>query len=254
MLPIFTSLWTAFMTASLLVVISRKVANAAPPPEKPEPVFPPPQLPMPLPEPATPAVPIRPPTGAVTPENVSLDLPQYPPGSAEQIALFRLAARQVGLPEAWASDPGLINILCRESGGWVGIPNYCYSAPPSDAYHYPTETLRVSNCGGVGTRSFTNAQRKYWPVIWEYLRAGKYTVHCKAAGSTGLWCSASGLGQMTLTNINNMNYYPGATAAERRQGIGHALPEAIGMLRYIKDRYGTPAKAWAQYGVGHEGY
>ena len=32
------------------------------------------------------------------------------------------------------------------------------------------------------------------------------------------------------------------------------LKEAIGMLRYIRQRYGTPENAWAQYGKGHEGY
>jgi SLT domain-containing protein len=31
------------------------------------------------------------------------------------------------------------------------------------------------------------------------------------------------------------------------QGIGIPIEEAVGMLRYIDDRYGTPDQAWAYW-------
>lgn len=59
--------------------------------------------------------------------------------------------------------------------------------------------------------------------------------------------SATGLGQLLLRNVDV--YYPAG-----RAGIGVPLQEAAGMLAYIKDRYGNPENAWAQYNKRHEGY
>jgi len=63
-------------------------------------------------------------------------------------------------------------------------------------------------------------------------------------GSTS---SATGIGQMLQTNVDK--YYPSG-----RDGIGDPMEEMIGMLKYIKARYGTPEKAWKQYNTVHEGY
>lgn len=59
--------------------------------------------------------------------------------------------------------------------------------------------------------------------------------------------TATGLGQLLLANVDA--HYPSG-----RKGIGEPLEEAIGMLRYIKERYGTPDAAWARYNRNHEGY
>jgi hypothetical protein len=135
----------------------------------------------------------------------------FRPNSPEAVELFRQAAQAAGLPEAWASAPGLHHILRRESGGIVGRPNYTYGARAKD----PAQ----------------------WPSVHSELRAG-----VKSAKS-----SATGLGQLILANVDA--FYPGG-----RAGIGDALSEAVGMLRYIHSRYGTPDNAWARYGKTHEGY
>jgi hypothetical protein len=140
------------------------------------------------------------------------DGPQrFVPGSTEQIRLFEEAALLAGLPTQWARSPGLINILKRESDGWVGRPNYTY-----------------------GTRA---RDKSRWGEVWDELRRG-----IKATRS-----SATGLGQLILENVDK--YYPSG-----RAGIGSALDEAQGMLRYIQARYGTPERAWELYGKLFEGY
>lgn len=53
--------------------------------------------------------------------------------------------------------------------------------------------------------------------------------------------TASWLGQLLLSNVDK--YYP-----DGRRGIWDALNEAVGMLRYIQDRYGNPDIAWSVYG------
>lgn len=137
---------------------------------------------------------------------------QYVPGSREQISLFQRAAQLVGLPVAWASSPGLIQLLSHESGGWVGRPNYTFGA-------------RASN-------------RALWGSVIAELRQGVVTAKA----------SASGLGQLLLANVER--FYPSG-----RKGIGVAVEEAAGMLRYIASRYGTPDAAWAKRGSGeYHGY
>jgi hypothetical protein len=112
-------------------------------------------------------------------------LSRYPPGSAEQVALFHAAAKKSGLPVEWARSPALANIIRRESDGRVGLQN-----PKS---------------------------------------------------------SASGIGQLINENIDR--FYPSG-----RAGKGVPIEEAIGMLKYIKSRYGTPERAWELYGKLFRGY
>lgn len=135
----------------------------------------------------------------------------YPPNSPEAVALFREAARVAGVPESWASSPGLHNILRRESNGKVGVPNYTYGARARD----PSR----------------------WGEVHNELRNGRITARS----------SATGLGQLLLNNVER--YYP-----DGRRGIGNPVSEAAGMLSYIKDRYGSPERAWQLYGTRHEGY
>jgi len=98
----------------------------------------------------------------------------YPPGSPQQVALFREAARVAGVPESWAESPGLQNILRRESNGQVGRPNYTY-----------------------GSRARDPSQ---WASIHDELKNGNITARS----------SATGLGQLLLSNVDR--YYPNGRA------------------------------------------
>ena len=129
----------------------------------------------------------------------------YKPGSDAQIALFQQAAVVAGVPAAWASDPDFIKIYGEEDGGWVGRPNY--------------EFGKVAN----------TSHADEWPALWADWRANLWPA---------VKSHATGLGQVQPDNIKA--YYPQGLA-----GIGDPLNEAVGMLRYIKHRYGDPTKAQA---------
>jgi len=145
---------------------------------------------------------------------------QYKPFSPEAIELFTLAAKCYGLPESWGKSHGLHSILDRESKGKVGIPNYT-----------------IKNKKGHLAQKHPNS----WKDIHQEIKNGSW-VKGKRAKS-----SATGLGQLLLDNV--IKHYPLGV-----QGIGKPLAEAMGMLNYIKDRYGNPEIAWANYGKNHEGY
>lgn len=157
---------------------------------------------------------------------LDLDREVYPARSPEAVALFEEAARVAKLPLWWARSEGLHNVLARESGGWVGRPNFTYNTP----------TVQ---------RSLAE-NRAYWPAIHAELKRGKITAVS----------SATGLGQLLLRNVKK--YYPG-----REKGIGDPLSEAVGMLRYIRyetlkdgrtPKHGDPDRAWANYNRYHQGY
>lgn len=130
---------------------------------------------------------------------------KYAPNSDELRELLRAAAAQAGLPEAWANDPATHELIRRESGGWVGRPNYTIP----------------------GASDHTK-----WPDIWAKLRAG---VAIPGASD------AAGLGQLLPSNMD-------AFAPSGRRGFGVPLEEAIGFLRYVSDRYGSPAVALSMHG------
>ncbi|MBI4821628.1 MAG: hypothetical protein HY791_35530 [Deltaproteobacteria bacterium] len=125
--------------------------------------------------------------------------------------------------------------LFREAARLAEVPERWAS---SRALH---NILRRESAGIVGRPNYTYGARATnqarWPAIHEELRRGVISAHS----------SATGLGQLLLSNVDR--YYP-----KGRAGIGDALQEAAGMLRYIKDRYSSPERAWAQYGARHEGY
>lgn len=104
------------------------------------------------------------------PTPVTGDFPKYTPGSPEQVALFKEAAKLAGVPESWASSKSLQKLLSAESGGQVGVPNYTYGDRAKD----PAE----------------------WGKIHEELRDGKITAKS----------SATGLGQLLAKNVDK--YYP----------------------------------------------
>ncbi len=137
-----------------------------------------------------------------TPRDVDFDAKRYVPGSDEQIALFTNAAEVAGVPVSWGSDPNMVELLRRESNGWVGIPNYQYKIPRKEKHR--------------------------WPEVWADLRAGNEPSHS----------SATGLGQLQHFNVDK--FYP-----DGRDGIGDPLNEAVGMLRYVEKRYGSPSEAIA---------
>lgn len=152
----------------------------------------------------------------------------YPPRSAKAYELFTAAAKTAGLPTEWGKAEGLHNILAKESGGYVGRPNYQFGA--------------LANIKA----------QKDWPIVWRAIQADTWRgilAEPFRSGDRGKQSSATGLGQLTVTNIKTGKYYPSGV-----KGIGIPLEEAIGMLMYIKDRYGSPENAWAKYGKGQEGY
>ena len=134
-----------------------------------------------------------------------LKMKRFIPGSRDAQILFTYAAKAAGLPEGWGTDAGLHYILSRESAGIVGRLNY--TIPKS---YTPEQFKRIS-------------------------------LERKNNNPLGVTSTASGLGQMLLSNVDK--YYP-----DGRAGIGDALSEAVGMLRYIHDRYGSVEVARSVYG------
>lgn len=111
------------------------------------------------------------------------------------------------------------------SKSWASDPNFI-------------SLLKRESAGVVGIPNYQyGKQRKdpnNWPKIWADLRNGIRPPHS----------SATGLGQMILDNVDAL--YPNG-----RKGIGVPLDEAVGMLKYVKKRYGTPAEAWAFWKAHH---
>jgi hypothetical protein len=100
------------------------------------------------------------------------------------------------------------------------------------------QLLKKESAGVVGIPNYQYGARKkdtsQWPTVWKELREGKMPDHS----------SATGLGQMIVSNVDAL--YP-----HKRDGIGVAMDEAVGMLRYVKKRYGTPEAAWAFWQAHH---
>ena len=145
-------------------------------------------------------------------------VPYFKPGSDAFKNLFRQAAEHARLPPEWADSDALAQLVDAESKGFVGVPNYLWN-----------------KLYGVGFSSGKNAAA--WPAYWARWRKGDFPAVGAAPGFTS---RASGLGQLQPSNM--LVYYPSGYA-----GIGVPMEEAIGMLRYIADRFGDPEAAWAHH-------
>jgi hypothetical protein len=131
---------------------------------------------------------------------------KFTPWSKECQQLFTCAAVFAWLPSEWGTNESLHRILSNESAGIVGRVNY---------------KLVERWIDGLGLKRI--AQENTW-LDWSSIAGKAWVV------STAVW-----LGQLTLSNEK---YLP-----HGRDSIGVPLEEAIGMLRYIKDRYGSPEVA-----------
>lgn len=168
-----------------------------------------------------------PPTGTAQPGNTPPVNPADRGRTVGDTTVPRQQTYAPGSPEARA--------LFTEAARLAGLPPEWGN---SEALH---NILRRESGGQVGRPNYTYGARARDPAQWgsvhEELRNGNITARS----------SATGLGQLLLSNVDK--YYPNG-----RAGIGDPLQEAAGMLRYIKDRYGTPENAWRLYGTRHEGY
>ena len=146
----------------------------------------------------------------------------YKPYAAETYALFEEAAFIAGVDPAWARSDALHKILQLESGGRVGIPNY---------------TFGRGNAGKLFGTDIKNRPEN-WSKVHDEIKKGFYRDERgkrKYVGQVGV-SSATGLGQ--LTGASAEIFYPSGI-----QGIGDPLEEAVGMLRYIAQRRGSPEEA-----------
>jgi len=151
---------------------------------------------------------------------------RYVPGSEKAKELFRYAAVTAGLPVEWGDSEDLHYILKNESGGWVGRPNYKFNL--------------------LFGKDFNSGSRvSEWHKAWEIIRLDENLAQAKAR-HPNFTSRASGLGQLQPEHIKN--YYP-----DKFQGVGDPVNEAVGMLRYIAKRYGSPAVARSVYGKGGKG-
>gem|GEM_PF-1313816 len=134
---------------------------------------------------------------------------EFVPGSLEAKQLFQAAcqASGLGVAEEWWNNDKLHTLLRKESAGKVGCLNY---------------TMRGKN--SISEEDFRNR-----------------AINSTRKNPTQYASTASGLGQMILTNVDT--YYPNG-----RRGIGDPLQEAVGLIRYIYDRYGDPTTACDMHG------
>lgn len=120
--------------------------------------------------------------------------------------------------------------LFTEASRVAGHPEAWGSLPD---LHY---ILMKESAGKVGIPNYTfgkgiKNQPEKWPEIWQRLRTGE------------IWTksTATGLGQLLTSNVKK--FYP-----DGLKGIGDPLNEAVGMVRYIASRYGSPSVARSVYG------
>lgn len=170
----------------------------------------------------------------------------YKPGGEGQALLFEEAIRVANaspnhdgktfkIPLWWARDPDLVWLLNRESKGRVGIPNFQLAS-----WLYP-------NLSKSEAQKKMKATPSDWPKVWNLFRQhsdkkSKEIIN-QVIDIPGVKSTAVGLGQATLPVVRSN--YPSKEA-----GIGDALEEAVGMVRYISRVYRSPSRARYCYEPG----
>ena len=161
----------------------------------------------------------------------------YDPGSPELTVLLLEALAFPGfhgpLPSEWAFLDSTHEIISKESGGKVGVPNYTYD------YLVGRDPFIVNNI---------KKKPDYWPEVWRHARQGIPGVYDGRSSATGLGQLLSGMSDDGINfraNIpqNVQLFYPDGV-----NGISDPLNEAVGYVQYIRDRYGDPDTAWSVYG------
>lgn len=153
----------------------------------------------------------------------------YKPYSPEARDLLVDAARGAGLPESWGDANETHYIMSKESAGRVGIPNYTWTQR-KDAARWPEVWNILKQLNDYVYKG--NPSEKEREARWATFKKTVYPVPKS---------TATGLGQLLLSNVRA--FYPdGAT------GIGDPYNEAVGFLRYIDSRYGSPQVAYSMYG------
>lgn len=148
--------------------------------------------------------------------SLALDLPRYAPRADETVELALAACEVLELPEQVASADGLHHIIRRESGGYVGRPNY---------------TIHLN---GVQMSQTTTVDD--WPRVWSRLCSGDVR---------GLWpdgvshSTACGLGQLLSSNMAQLS--PIGV-----EGYGDALAEMCALISYVLARYRSPGATAVQ--------
>ena len=161
----------------------------------------------------------------------------YDPYSPELEDLLREALAFPGvwgpLPEGWALLDSTHEIISKESGGKVGVPNYTYD-----------ELL------GRDPFYVNNIKKKpdYWPEVWEHARQGIPGVYDGRSSATGLGQLLSGMSDDGINFSANIPQNVQLFYADGVNGISDPLNEAVGYVQYIRDRYGDPDTAWSVYG------
>jgi len=137
---------------------------------------------------------------------------EFPPHHPNTKRLFQAAcqAAGIGVADEWWNNKNLHRLLNKESWGVVGCLNY----------------------------TMTRKKQKN-PIDADQFRTA--AINSTLRNPTKHLSTASGLGQMILTNVDA--YYP-----DGRRGIGDPLNEAVGMIRYIYDVYGDPTTAYSMHG------
>ncbi len=146
---------------------------------------------------------------------------QFVPRSKEAQQLFTYATIMAWLPKEWGENEALHTLLEKESGWIVGNLNY--------------EFFKRG-------RKETTKEFKEKVTTWEFAN----TRAVEVSWDMGIKSNCSWLGQLRLDNIE-VNYPNG------REWIGIPLDEAVGMLRYIRQRHKTPEQALA-FHLSHNWY
>ncbi len=133
---------------------------------------------------------------------------QYVPGSKKCKELLMYACDVAWLPVEWANSESFHKLLNKESAWKVWVMNYEFKKSAAwEIWNFKDYVVNNN-----------------WSSSWEISRK-LWTV----SNATWIW-------QMLISNVDK--YYP-----EWRKGIWKPLNEAVWMLKYVKDRYGTPESA-----------